>query len=118
MTNKIAKYRNAAASKQNWICYYCEKPMGGKGSPFYKLTSENNSNLSATAEHLLARQDGGPDSPDNIVATHKICNRRRHICKQPKLPKYHLMHVRRCVLRGGWFDENSSKLISRAIAGV
>nr|WP_240531127.1 HNH endonuclease [Variovorax boronicumulans] len=31
-----------------------------------------------TAEHLQARRDGGRDTRENIVATHRLCNSRRH----------------------------------------
>ncbi|MDO9616218.1 MAG: HNH endonuclease [Pseudomonas sp.] len=40
-----------------------------------------------TAEHLLARQDGGGDGRSNIVAACLVCNQRRHKRKAPLSPE-------------------------------
>ena len=60
--SRVQKYRQAACKAQNGLCIYCRQPMGRK----------------ATAEHLMARQDGGTDCRDNIAAACKQCNHQRH----------------------------------------
>lgn len=59
---RLQYLRRAACRDQGGLCYYCLRPMHGD----------------VTAEHLLAQRDGGKDTRKNIVATHRLCNSRRH----------------------------------------
>lgn len=54
--------RRAACRDQGGLCFYCLLPMRGD----------------VTAEHLQARQKGGKDSRENVVAAHSRCNSQRH----------------------------------------
>lgn len=47
-----------------------------------------------TAEHLLARQDGGRNEPDNVVAACAYCNHSRHRAKAPLPPGDFVRRVR------------------------
>ena len=103
MANKISRYRNTAAQSQNWRCFYCELPMGGKGSPYAKAVPSKMKHLLVTAEHLDARQDGGTDGQGNIVAAHTICNWRRHRRKIPMTPLKFVAYVRLRIEQNRWF---------------
>ncbi|WP_285410886.1 HNH endonuclease signature motif containing protein [Variovorax sp. efr-133-TYG-130] len=54
--------RERARRAQRGTCIYCCRPMG----------------KDVTAEHLVARMDGGKDSRGNIVAACRRCNAGRH----------------------------------------
>ena len=82
MSNKLARPRLAAFNRQSGRCFYCDFPMW-LGSPTafiakYRFSKNQATILQCTAEHLLARKDGGGNSQSNIVAACLICNRRRH----------------------------------------
>lgn len=42
--------------------------------------------LCCTAEHLVAQQDGGKDTEENVAAACLWCNRMRHLKLQHKAP--------------------------------
>ena len=44
----------------------------------YELSRDQALALKCTAEHLIARTDGGVDSDENIVAACHYCNQARH----------------------------------------
>lgn len=111
MTNRISLYRQAAAQSQKWHCFYCELPMGGKGSPFAKAIPSEKKRLVVTAEHLHARQDGGKDSQVNIVAAHSACNQCRHKAKRAKAPGEFASHVKSRVAKRKWFNDSEFKLL-------
>jgi 5-methylcytosine-specific restriction endonuclease McrA len=54
--------RRCACKAQGGQCFYCNQPMG----------------RNVTAEHLVARMDGGGDTPGNIAAACRHCNAGRH----------------------------------------
>lgn len=60
--HKLAYLRRQACRAQAGLCFYCCRPMG----------------KDVTAEHLVARCDGGKDQRGNIVAAHRSCNHDRH----------------------------------------
>lgn len=43
------------------------------------LSAAQANHLRSTAEHVVARHDGGHDTPANIVAACKYCNCHRHV---------------------------------------
>lgn len=114
MTNKIANYRNAAAQRQKWLCHYCNLPMGGEGTPYTTYIPLKKKYLLVTAEHLHARQDGGADTEDNIVAAHAICNRRRHKSGLSKSPTTLANHVKSRLAKNRWFSSGDLKLLTEA----
>jgi hypothetical protein len=66
--------------------------------------------LQATAEHLIARCDGGTNAQANIVAAHLICNRRRHQRKVPLDPDRYRRFVLRRVAKHAWLDPEVIRL--------
>ena len=107
-------FRNTAAASQNWRCFYCGLPMGGRGSPYAEAVPMENKRLLVSAEHLQARQDGGEDSKINIAAAHTICNWRRHRSKIPKTPLKFIAYVRSRIEKNRWFGSNDLKLLIEA----
>ena len=107
-------FRNSAARSQNWLCFYCGLPMGGKGSPYAKAVPLEKKRLLVTAEHLHARQGGGVDSQHNIVAAHAVCNQCRHRAKRPKSPTEYTNRVKSLVAKNRWFNGNELKLLINA----
>jgi hypothetical protein len=99
----LQRQRLRAARMQGFCCCYCDLPMAGTGSPYHLALASLGSWFEATAEHLLARQDGGGDSADNIAAAHRVCNARRHRCAKPLLPAAFAVHVCGRIAKDRWF---------------
>ena len=82
MSKVIPKNRLLAFNDQNGRCYYCGAPMWiekkGVFSVKYVVSKKLAKQLRCTAEHLIARQDGGTDDRENIVAACLHCNLTRH----------------------------------------
>src|SRR5689334_19999129 len=113
MSKRLRSYRDNAALRQNWLCYYCTLPMGGDGSPYDQTLRDCRPQFVATAEHLQAQQDGGTDRRDNIVAAHAVCNRRRHRCKSPLTPMKFADRVQARVAKNRWFGSNELTLLRK-----
>lgn len=103
---KIQRHRTQAFNAQNGRCYYCDQPMWNK-SPSelekYGLRQRTAKPLRCTAEHLLAKQDGGRDEEDNIVAACLLCNMRRHKRKTTPAPEAYRTFVQRLMAKGKWY---------------
>lgn len=112
----ISKIRLAAFKGQNGRCHYCGLPMWLKQptelTAKYRITEGEVSRLRCTAEHLVAKQDGGTDSKDNIVAACYFCNTRRHRVKSPPDPTRHRERVGRRIRAGKWHPRNVLNLIA------
>ena len=82
MNKSLSDLRIDAFVRQAGRCYYCTVLMwiddGVSFARKHGLSSRVGRWLKCTAEHLLARRDGGRDSRDNIVAACLFCNLRRH----------------------------------------
>lgn len=92
--------------KQGGRCYYCELPMweneaGTISSTQCKMESAPHV-LRCTAEHLLARSEGGQNTVGNIVAVCWFCNSRRHRRKRPLPPEEYRQLVRERMAVGRW----------------
>jgi hypothetical protein len=68
----------------------------------YDITAEHACRLKCTAEHLIARCDGGTNAPTNIAAVCWWCNQARHKLSSPPAPKTYRRYVRRRVVTGRW----------------
>ena len=80
-----AKYRLSAYHRQQGRCIYCFSPMWLERDDCflkaYGLTTRQFRLFKCTAEHLIAKADGGHDSAENIAAACLFCNSRRGRCK-------------------------------------
>lgn len=103
---KIRKIRNLKFMAQAGRCYYCHQPMWSdhpsRFAEVYGLKVSAIRHLRATAEHLVARCDGGTDTPDNIVAACWFCNTKRHQAKRPLAPEFYARKVRSRLSIGRW----------------
>ena len=82
MPSQFAKSRLNAFNRQHGRCYYCDLPMWlhhpDEVASKLGVRPQTVSGLQCTAEHLVARQEGGKDTKDNIAAACRTCNGRRH----------------------------------------
>jgi 5-methylcytosine-specific restriction endonuclease McrA len=106
MTPALVRRRNSAFSHQSGRCYYCERPMW-RDNPLefaakYRITPRQARTLWCTAEHLVARQDGGSNSGNNIVAACLFCNSQRHKRKIAPPPGLYKQQIRKRIDQGGW----------------
>lgn len=102
----LRQLRRIAFLHQNARCWYCGLPMWEKNPDAFSrehgFTSSRAKALQCTAEHLIARQDGGADSPSNIVAACRYCNGRRHARKFPLESESFRQHVQKRLQQGKW----------------
>ena len=107
--SQLIRNRERAFKVQGGRCYYCHCPMwiGKDDKSFrerYSLTSGQARALRCTAEHVIARCDGGKDNAENIVAACERCNFGRHARKKPKTPTEFAAHVGRRIRALRWHD--------------
>ncbi len=112
-TSTIQRLREAAFRLQDGRCYYCGAPMWLHTAGelhVHGLGRRRAGPLRCTAEHLVARVDGGQDTADNIVAACELCNRRRHARKRLlTLDQYRALVQRRLAL-GRWHHRDLARL--------
>jgi hypothetical protein len=92
--------------------------MTGKGSPFCPPGHNLGQWCSASAEHLVARRDGGGNGPENIVAAHELCNGRRHRCKTPLSPNAFEALVRGRLDKGRWFSREQRSFLGGMLSSM
>lgn len=115
----LVRLRRVAYVRQCGKCCYCGLPMAlheGELPAFaskYHLTLRSARNLKCTAEHLLARCEGGQNSEQNIVAACWICNTRRHKRRVPLAPDAHRNRVLKAVSKGKW---HSKEVLERVLS--
>ncbi len=105
MPSKIQIYRRQAFQRQQGRCFYCSVSMWLLSpTELTGSTAEHPAyaRLRCTAEHLVARCDGGGNSSGNIVAACAHCNATRHKRKRPPVPCVYRKQVLARVRRGGW----------------
>lgn len=106
--NTRVKLRQQAFFNQQSRCYYCQQPIWEDDregfAKLHSLTQAQAQRLQCTAEHLIARQDGGKDKQDNIVAACLHCNKWRHLSRPHNAPDPQTYKARILMLmkRGGW----------------
>jgi 5-methylcytosine-specific restriction endonuclease McrA len=96
MSNRLQELRNTAYLKQGGRCHYCGGRMWNGDQKGHGLR------YLCTAEHLIARCDGGADTEANIVAACWFCNTRRHRRTKSLAPEGYRTHVRRRLVAGRW----------------
>lgn len=106
MPHQLSKLRSQAFKNQSACCYYCGKPIWLKDKKGFAaqhaMSTAAAEKFQCTAEHLLARCDGGGDNQSNIVAACFFCNNTRHRMKSPLPPPEYKKHVQRRISQGKW----------------
>ncbi|WP_082551015.1 HNH endonuclease [Pseudorhodoferax sp. Leaf265] len=103
--SNIASLRLQAFQRQNGRCFYCSVSMWLQPPSELVATPSTSAGLHrlrCTAEHLIARSDGGRNIADNIVAACACCNSTRHKKKRPPSPAAYRQQVARWVLCRAW----------------
>jgi 5-methylcytosine-specific restriction endonuclease McrA len=116
MANSIVKHRRAAFQRQGGRCYYCDLPMWIEHPTAFarkaRLRRSDTAQLRCTAEHLIARQDGGRNSGDNIVAACLFCNSTRHRALSPLDPERYRQRVSHRLRAGKWHSKSLVDMMS------
>ncbi len=116
MSSKFSRQRGVAFSKQSGLCYYCGSPMWENNSKKFaskqNITKKYAARFQSTAEHLLARCDGGKDHETNIVAACLFCNNKRHGRKKPLGPPKYKAHIQKRLKQGKWHPKKLQHLVS------
>ena len=106
MPRSIAPSRTAAFVRQGGRCFYCQCPMwlsDVKGySSRHQLSPAQSRPFRCTAEHLVARRDGGSNAHANIVAACFTCNKRRHARSRSLTVEAYRHLVRSRLRQGRW----------------
>lgn len=109
MSKSYTKYRSKPYQSQNHLCFYCKQPMWindpATFASQYSISVKQAKSYQCTAEHLTARQDGGLNRQDNIVAACRKCNRTRHLAKHPLPSDQYSMYVQKRMSKGKWHSE-------------
>ena len=118
---KLCTLRRRAFDQQHGFCHYCGLPMWeADESAFaarFSLSVGLTRSLRSTAEHLVARCDGGRDERSNIVAACLWCNQRRHLgrCETAPSAEAYLQRVTRRTASGLWHPANSNPQVLESI---
>lgn len=106
MPSRIQTLRRQAFERQGGRCFYCSVTMW-LTSPSElasgAVAAAGYARLRCTAEHLVARSEGGGNSSENIVAACAHCNTTRHKKKRPPHPSEYREEVLACIR--GWTSE-------------
>ncbi|MDZ5454992.1 HNH endonuclease [Azohydromonas lata] len=116
MPHTIQRLREAAFGNQNGRCYYCSAPMWlhtPQELRTHGLVRQRARPLRCTAEHLVARMEGGQDTADNVVAACELCNRRRHARKRLLTLAQYRALVQRRLAMGRWHAPEILALTTR-----
>lgn len=113
---KLSKLCRRAFERQGGLCVYCGLPMIPREkiedfSVKHSLTPKRVLDVTATAEHLHARCDGGRDTESNIAAAHLVCNQRRHRMRPAPEPVRYAVMVRAQLAQGGWMRKTERELL-------
>ena len=99
MASKTRRSSQIAFNCQDGKCYYCGLRMWMHGA-------SGPTELLCTAEHLIARNEGGNQALSNIVAACWHCNQTRHKRKNPPPRESYQAEVQRRIARGGWLPKH------------
>ena len=102
----LKKIRCTQFARQAGHCHYCEQPMWQSDpagfAHLYGISAAQAGHLRATAEHLIARSDGGQNCASNIVAACLYCNSHRHWMRAALSPEDYQKRVRSRLKKGKW----------------
>ena len=98
--------RAHAFKNQHGQCCYCQHSMWLTDAVTFArqhgLTARQSRLFQCTAEHLVARRDGGNNCQSNIAAACWWCNNRRHRRKQAPSPAIYRQLVRHRMAADRW----------------
>lgn len=98
--------RHIAFQNQSNLCFYCNAPMWEKEATSFlsqfRLTKRQIPLFRCTAEHLIARCDGGTNIRENIVAACWYCNQTRHRFPNAPDPSTYKKIVTKSSRAGKW----------------
>ena len=103
---KLQRLRSQAFHAQSGLCYYCGIRMWLDNPAELPQPHRAINARKCTAEHLIARCDGGRDTAENIVAACHHCNTTRHKRKKPRAAAEQRSYVVRRVGAGKWWPES------------
>jgi 5-methylcytosine-specific restriction endonuclease McrA len=107
--HKLRRFRKVAARRQQHRCHYCDAPMWTKiawaFAERHGLRLEDCVHFQCTAEHVIARRDGGVEVR-NIVAACRHCNLTRHETAHPLPAEVYREHVRSNVAESRWLTRS------------
>ena len=113
---RLLRYRQQAFKKQKGRCYYCGVPMWlGNIDEFagnFGMKESDIKRFQCTAEHLIARQDGGTDDRGNIVAACLYCNSTRHQASEALPSNEYRKYVMRLIRRQEWHPMEFHRMLS------
>lgn len=114
----VSRPRLDAFNRQSGRCYYCSAEMWlSKPHEFahkHGLTLAQAGRFKCTAEHLVARCDGGRNGAENIAAACVYCNSQRHRPKVARSPEQHKAYIRKRIANGGWHPRQLHHLLATA----
>jgi hypothetical protein len=106
MTASLKRARTRAAVTQGHRCFYCGLPVWDRDPDTFAsehlITKRQAALLRCTAEHLIARSDGGTNARMNVVAACAYCNSHRHRACRPLDPVAYRERVSARMKRGRW----------------
>lgn len=104
--SKFSSKRTNAFRTQAGRCIYCNAPMWqndpDRFASAHGLSRAEAKRFQCTAEHRIARCDGGSDEIGNIVAACHYCNQGRHRRNARLSSDEFLAYVRKLLKRGKW----------------
>jgi 5-methylcytosine-specific restriction endonuclease McrA len=113
--SRIKTHRRQAFLEQSGRCFYCSAEMWlthpERFASRHGLSEREAWRFKCTAEHLVARCDGGPDSQANLVAACQFCNSTRHRFRCAPEPPAYVQHVQRRVRAGRWHPSKYRHLV-------
>lgn len=115
MPNTIAQKRLVAFQKQSGRCYYCGSPMWlsskDEFAAKHSISKSAAARFQCTAEHLIARCDGGKSNKSNIVAACIFCNTNRHKRKKTPTPDSYKSYIDKRLRKGKWHPDSLLRII-------
>jgi 5-methylcytosine-specific restriction endonuclease McrA len=108
-SNSKVKARAIAYTLQGGRCFYCHVPMPLSDledfAARHGLTCRQALRLRCTAEHVIARCDGGSDCRSNIVAACQHCNYLRHARPEPMDASRYQTYVKARMSKRKWHGD-------------
>jgi len=103
--SNLQSLRHKSFNAQSGRCYYCGLSMWFTCPSELGLRPRSAKSRRCTAEHLVARKDGGRNISANVVAACWLCNQRRHRRKNPPSAVAYKALVQRRVASKRWWPQ-------------